>query len=208
MTMFDPAHRSESLAARAALLLLRNVDAVQEGLTHAARREGLPVLQATLLVRTHLAGPEQTTVSTLSETLHLTPPTVSDSLKALVRKGLLSRRRSPEDGRRVNFHLTPVGEETARRLAVWAAPVEDTVARMSRSEQLSLLGTLAHLLYDRVREGHQVEEPMCLNCSDFEVLSWERGEFHCRARQSWLPLEGLRTDCPGHSPWRGDVRPS
>jgi DNA-binding MarR family transcriptional regulator len=208
MTMFDPAHRSESLAARAALLLLRNVDAVQEGLTHAARREGLPVLQATLLVRIHLDDPEHATVSTLSEILHLTPPTISDSLKALVRKGLLSRQRSPEDGRRVFFHSTLRGEETARRLAIWAAPVEDTVTRMSRSEQLCLLGTLAHLLHDRVREGHRVEEPMCLNCADFEVLSWERGEFRCRARQSWLPLEGLRTDCPGHSPWREDVRPS
>ena len=208
MTVFDPAHRSESLAARATLLLLRNVDAVQEGLTHAARREGLPVLQATLLVRTHLADSQVTTVSTLSEALRLTPPTVSDSLKALVRKGLLSRQRSPEDGRRVFFRPTLVGEEAARRLAVWAGPVEDTVARMSRSEQLSLMGTLAHLLHDRVREGHQVEEPMCLNCSDFEVLSWERGEFRCRARQSWFSLEGLRTDCPGHSPWLGDVRPS
>jgi DNA-binding MarR family transcriptional regulator len=208
MTLFDPAHRSESLAARTALLLLRNVDAVQEGLQHAARREGLPVLQATLLVRAQHADPEQTTVSTLSEALHLTPPTVSDSLKALVRKGLLSRQRSPEDGRRVFFHPTPIGEEIARRLKVWTAPVEDTVSRMSRSEQLCLMGTLARLLHDRVREGHQVEEPMCLNCSDFEVISWERGEFRCRARQSWLPLEGLRTDCPGHSPWRGDVRPS
>jgi len=208
MTTFDPAHRSESLPARAVLLLLRNVDALQEGLTHAARREGLPVLQTTLLVRTHLAGPGGTTVSALSEALHLAAPTVSESLKALVRKGLLSRRRSPIDGRRIFFQPTPTGEEAARRLAVWAEPVEDTVARMSRSEQLSLIGTLAHLLYDRVREGHRVDEPMCLNCSDFEVLSWERGEFRCRARQSWLPLEGLRTDCPGHSPWRAEVRPS
>jgi DNA-binding MarR family transcriptional regulator len=208
MTLFEPAHRTESLAARAALMFLQNAEAAQEDLTHAARREGLPVLQATLLVRSHLAGSEGVTVSALSEALHLTPPTVSDSLKALVRKGFLTRRRSPEDGRRVIFRPSASGIESAQRVMAWAGPLEDSLDRMTTDEQRSVMCALTRLLHDRVHEGYRVEEPMCASCTDFEVISWSEGRFRCRARQSWLPIEGLRTDCPGHSPWVEEQRPS
>ena len=155
-----------------------------------------------------LAGSEGVTVSSLSATLHLTPPTVSDSLKALVRKGLLTRRRSPEDGRRVIFRPTPAGIESAQRIMAWAGPLEDSLDRMSTDELRAVMCGLTRLLHDRVREGYRVEEPMCANCADFEVISWPEGRFRCRARQSWLPVEGLRTDCPGHSPWEEGQRPS
>ena len=143
-----PEHRAENIPARVALALIRTGTVTMSKETLAARQEGLPALQASLLIRIYSSARDQCTVGALAESLGLTPPTISDSLKALVRKGLVDRRRSAKDGRVVFFNTTHRGRDVARRLGQWSRPVEQSVAEMSRVRRTFEPRPQVHELYD------------------------------------------------------------
>ncbi len=193
-----PEQRADSIPARVALALIRTGTVTISKETLAARSEGLPALQASLLIRIYSSARDQCTVGALAEALGLTPPTISDSLKALVRKGLVDRRRSAKDGRVVFFNTTHRGREVARRLGQWALPVERSIAEMSREEQGEFMKLLTKILRDRVEEGIPIPEPMCVSCSSFEITSWRDGNYRCTRLETKMDPFTLKTDCPQH----------
>lgn len=199
MAPVRPEHRSESLPARVALTLLRTGSTLLSKETWAAREEGLPTLQANLLVRILHSETRDATVGALAEAFGLTPPTISDSLKALVRKGLLERTHSQEDGRVVFFHCTPRGRTVGKKLSRWAEAVEGSVSALSLQEQTTFMELLTRVLRDRVLEGLPVPENMCVSCGHFQTMGNGGGvRFHCRQLNAVLSPEALKTDCLSH----------
>jgi len=198
MAVFDKAHRSESLPARIALTLIENGMAAQANKTVAARNEGLPTLQASLLIHMHTFNGNGSTVGVLADKMQLTPPTISDSMKALVRKGYLTRQKSEEDGRVAYFHLTKKGNNLADRLQSWADPIEDSIRGLTADQQLELLGALTRVLRDQVEAGFVPAEAMCASCGHFRTVSEQGNKFYCIRRDELLSLEELCVDCPNH----------
>ncbi len=198
MAVFDKTHRSESLPARIALTLIENGVAAQANKTVAARSEGLPTLQASLLIHMHTFNGNGSTVGVLADKMQLTPPTISDSMKALVRKGYLTRQKSKVDGRVAYFHLTKKGNNLAHRLESWADPIEDSIGGLTRDQQLDLLGALTRVLRDQVEAGFAPAEAMCASCGHFRTVSEEGNTFYCIRRDELLSLEDLCMDCPNH----------
>ena len=198
MAVFDVEHRSESMPARIALTLIENGNAALTKKANIARSEGLPTLQASLLIHLREFNGDGGTVGYLAEAMQLTPPTISDSMKALVRKGLLTRERSEADGRVAFFKLTRRGLKLADRLSEWADPIEKSIAGLSREDQLSLLGALTRVLKSQVEDGFCPAEPMCASCDYFEVGSHAKNIFHCSRRDKAISLAELCTDCQNH----------
>ena len=198
MAVFDKTHRSESLPARVALTLIENGMAAQASKTVVARNEGLPTLQASLLVHMHTFNGNGSTVGVLADKMQLTPPTISDSMKALVRKGYLTRTRSADDGRVAFFHLTKSGRTLAERLRTWADPIEESIRGLTKEQQLELLGILTRVLRDQVEAGYAPAEAMCASCGHFRTVSDKRDEFYCVRRDETISLEELCIDCSNH----------
>ena len=198
MAVFDQDHRSESLPARIALTLIETGMAAQASKTAAARGEGLPTLQASLLVHMLTFNGQGGTVGVLADKMQLTPPTISDSMKALVRKGYLTRQKSKEDGRVAFFHLTKRGNALAARLRQWADPIETSIRGLTKEQQLDLLGALTRVLRDQVEAGFLPAEAMCASCGHFQSVSGEKNRFYCARRDVLLSLEELCVDCPNH----------
>lgn len=203
MAVFNQSHRSESLPARIALTLIENGIATQANKTISARGEGLPTLQASLLIHMHTFNGNGSTVGVLADMMQLTPPTISDSMKALVRKGYLTRQKSEEDGRVAYFHLTKKGGDLAGRLESWADPIEESIRGLTRKQQLDLLGALTRVLRDQVDAGFTPAEAMCVSCGYFKSVSEEGHRFYCERLDELLSLEDLCTDCPNHIPCGG-----
>jgi DNA-binding MarR family transcriptional regulator len=198
MAVFDVEHRTESLPARIALTLVENGNAALAKKANLARSEGLPTLQASLLIHLREFNGTGGTVGYLADAMQLTPPTISDSMKALVRKGFLTRERSKEDGRVAFFKLTRKGLKLAGRLRGWADPIERSIAGLSRHDQLALLGALTRVLRNQVEDGFCPAEAMCASCRHFEVGSHAKNIFHCSRKDKALSLAELCTDCQNH----------
>ena len=203
MAVFNQSHRSESLPARIALTLIENGMATQANRTISARGEGLPTLQDSLLIHMNTFNGNGSTVGVLADMMQLTPPTISDSMKALVRKGFLTRQKSEEDGRVAYFHLTEKGGDLAGRLESWADPIEESIRGLTRKHQLDLLGALTRVLRDQVDAGFTPAEAMCVSCGYFKSISEEGHRFYCERLDELISLEDLCTDCPDHIPCGG-----
>jgi DNA-binding MarR family transcriptional regulator len=84
-----------------------------------ARGVGLEPRQHQLLLALRGLPPGTApTVGALAERLLVRHHTVVELLDRLADRGLIERRRAPEDGRRVHLAITPRGQTLLRRLSV------------------------------------------------------------------------------------------
>lgn len=87
-----------------------------------------------LIVRELLAGPRR--YGQLADVLTSTSPkTLVERLRYLEGQGVIARTAYPERPRRVDYRLTPIGEELAgvlRELWLWGARLQDQEAKQSQ----------------------------------------------------------------------------
>lgn len=100
------------------------------------RRLGLSgAMYAVLIATAHHQGEAGVAPRALADHMHLPAPHITTTLKALVARGLVAKRRNPRDGRGVLVSLTRAGEAALRRLAPYQSRVNDALfAHLSRGE--------------------------------------------------------------------------
>jgi hypothetical protein len=125
-------------------------------------------------------------------------PTITGSLIALERKGLILRQTDPADARATIVKVTPaaLGQPAA------AAPSLATVALadLSEAEQASLLKTLIKLIRSlQLREAIPPQR-MCVTCKYFRpnVHPQAAEPHHCAFVDAPFGNSALRLDCAEH----------
>ncbi len=166
-----------------------------------ARREGLTPLQQRVVLtagRRDRAAPE---IGALAAGFDVSPPTVSDAVAALVRKGLVERVVGP-DARRRAVVLTAHGREVADRLVDWDAPVVQAVSCLDPTDKVAALAALLDVIASLSRAGEIGVARTCTTCRFFQSSTGaEADEPHrCRLLDLPLPRSELRVDCPEHEP--------
>ncbi len=131
-------------------------------------------------------------VARLSEELQVTRPTVSDSVKLLVDRGLLARKPDPHDGRSHTLCLTAEGR---RNLPV-AEPFTEALAALPVQEREMLLLALMRMLASLLESGDVQVQRMCWTCAHYR--GDRKGRHHCQLLGTDLAVAELRTDCPEH----------
>src|ERR1700728_4276376 len=110
------------------------LDRVGEALGVLARRAAaahdLSVTQMRVLARLRAGPPPEALTTELARELDVSGPTVSDTLAALRRKGLVEQVADPADGRRRVLRLTPAGHSLGTAVTRWTAPAEVVTARI------------------------------------------------------------------------------
>jgi DNA-binding MarR family transcriptional regulator len=130
------------------------LDALRRILRHlrnaaATTHESLGISAAQLFVVQTLAdAPNALSVNELAERSYADQSTVSVVAKRLAKKGLVARRRSAEDRRRVDLSVTPRGRALLRRSLV--SPQRDIVDALGRLPP-GTRGALAKLLVELLR---------------------------------------------------------
>lgn len=101
-------------------------------------REGLPLSE--LEVMRLLVRRPGLSVGDVASELGLHGPNASAAVRALAARGLLERRRDPDDGRVTRLHPTRQAIATRdRREDAWAATLRDALARLEPSDAAALL---------------------------------------------------------------------
>jgi DNA-binding MarR family transcriptional regulator len=131
-------------------------------------------------------------VARLAEELQVTKPTVSDSVRLLVERGLLARRPAAHDARSHTLHLTAAG----RKQLPAATPFAAALRHLPRPEREALLLGLMRLLRSLLQSGHVQVQRMCWTCAHYR--GDRQGKHHCLLLQKDLAVADLRTDCPEH----------
>lgn len=96
-----------------------------------------------LMVVAELEGQEPVTVSAVAEKLHTTSAYVTMETGKLLRRGLIEKRKNPDDGRSVLLSLTDTGREAVDAFAPVVQEINDTLFDGIGPETFALFSDIA-----------------------------------------------------------------
>lgn len=165
-----------------------------------ATRHHLSPLQLELLAVVAAGPPPEPLGGTLARELAVSQPTVTDSLRALVDKGLVARTPDPADRRRTLVSVTPAGAALADQLTAADRTVRDAIGALDPARQGELLDALLDVIARFVDAGVIDVARTCTTCHHHRRRP--DGGHHCTLLGTDLTPVELRVNCPEHTPTR------
>lgn len=194
MTSFD-----EPVPQRLATGLAKIAVAVRHQERAAAGANELTATQALVLrmVSNESAG---VPVSDLAHRLAVTVQTVSDSVAALDRKGLVARRPDEDDRRVVRVTATQAGVQTVADLDRSPDALLASVGELSPDEQRVLLRVVVKLIRGLQQRGEMPVARVCATCRFFAPYAHANSAqpHHCHFVDAPFGEAQLQTDCADH----------
>ena len=165
-----------------------------------ADTSGLTPTQAQILVHLVSRGPAR--VTAVAEEIAVTQPTASDSVAALVRKGMVEKRRDPVDARAMLLHPTPAGRRIAGEAATWPDALLAAIDVLAPEEQAAFLKGLTKMIRTLQVRGAIPVQRLCVSCRHFRPnkhIGTARPH-HCAFVDAAFGDADLRLDCGDHEP--------
>ena len=161
---------------------------------------GLNPTQAHVL--TFIAGRGETgeRVGSVAAHIGVTQPTATDSIAALIRKGLLTKAADAQDARAASIRITQAGCDVVRGMGLVATATDRALETLTIIEQKELLELVIKTIRALQVAGAIAPQRMCVACSYFRPNAHEdrRAPHHCAYVDAAFGAEGLRVDCAEH----------
>jgi DNA-binding MarR family transcriptional regulator len=165
-----------------------------------AAQSGINAAQDAIL-RLLRARPQGLRVQELARHLNVRQPTVTDSLIALERKGLVERAADPADGRASLVKPAREGLPLGQMAQTGASnQTAAALAQLSEAEQTGLLKMLIKLIRGLQLSNAIPPQRMCVSCKYFRpnVHTDARAPHHCTFVDAAFGDAALRLDCRDH----------
>lgn len=144
----------------------------------------------------------------VAEHLGVTQPTATDSVAALVRKGLLTKLADPDDARAVAIRITPAGCDIVRGVGLTITSTERALETLTPAEQSDML----ELVIKTIRALQEAKaippQRLCVTCRHFRAHVHDDAELphHCALVDAAFGGRHLRLDCGEHEPADAEAR--
>jgi len=193
---FDLSH--DPIAQRVLTGLAKIGLALRSHAWHEAVQRGLTPTQAQVLALLRRRSGRSVRMSDIAEELAVTPATVSDTVAALTRKGLVQKMSSPLDARAMVVTLTAAGRWKAEHIAGWPDLLMDAIDALSPTEQEVFLQGLIKIIRGLQERGQIPVAQMCVTCRFFRpyVHTDPDRPHHCLFVDAPFGNRHLRLDCP------------
>lgn len=160
-----------------------------------SKENALSPIQIQMLIFLLFHTAEKCKISYLAQEFNLTKATVSDSVKVLLQKNLVTKTSDPLDTRSFSLALTATGRQTAEKSANFAFAIEQPLTNLTEFQKEAMLSGLLRLIYELNRAGVITLQRMCFTCTHFRT---REGAPFCNLLQIRLAAGDLRIDCPEH----------
>lgn len=150
-------------------------------------------IQLLLFCDTHKK--EDLKVSFLATEFDLTKATVSDSIKVLLKKELLTKEINPSDSRSFTVQLTAKGKEIVAKTSGFTTALEQSIDSFTEEEKGTFLNQLMRLIYQLNQKDIISTQRMCLTCHHYKK---DGNNHYCSLIEKQLKNTELRIDCPEH----------
>lgn len=160
-----------------------------------SKQNALSPIQIQLLIFLLFHAREKCKVSYLANEFNMTKATISDSVKVLLQKKLISKLDDENDTRSFILALTPTGKGIAQKASLFTGAMEKPLSKLSTQQKENLLQSLLQLIYSLNQSGVITIQRMCFTCAHYQS---DAGKHYCKLLQTRLKNEDLRIDCPEH----------
>lgn len=192
-SIFNPEQQASNTTSKVVAALERLSEAFRVLLWQEAKQHGISPIQVQILTFL-LHYPERLcTVTYLATYFNMTKATISDAIKTLEAKNLITRKGDKQDNRSHSLHLSREGKTLAKKVERFADPMLKSVQQIPEEKQAELLEQLLGLIRDLNNDLVITPQRMCFNCRFYE----KKGKTHyCNLVQSNLRSGDLRVECP------------
>lgn len=196
---------TEPLASRIATGLHKIGLAMKQQAWQQANEEGLSATQGQILAALVTHG--ALTGSELAERLGVTLPTVSDSVRVLVEKKLITKSPDPRHPRARLLAPTKKGAQLGARARSWPEFMAAAVADLSADEQRAFFSGVVKMIRSLQDQGLIPVSGMCVTCVHFRPnVRPGATPHHCAFVDAPLAAEQVRLDCADHEVAAADSR--
>lgn len=194
-SIFNPHEQEKQLASKVVAGLERISEVFKVLLWEQATTTGLSPIQIQILIFVAWHRRELCTVSHLAREFNITKATVSDAIRVLENKSLISKLPFPGDKRSYSIALTDSGKTIVDSTGGFSQPLKAQVDRLSSQDLEKLWDTLSRLIYQLNRSGILTVQRTCYACAHFEPANDGSPAF-CRLLRKDLLTQDIRLDCP------------
>lgn len=198
--IFDPQYRKDNRSARIGMALFRTSQAIKKMTQAESNALGFSPVQIQALLFSYYTRSDVATVGNLANSIGTTHVTAVKIVNGLVKKGLMTKTRKPEDRRVTLLRLTPKGKETVSKLENWGHSLEETLHSISDEVLANFELGLGAIISTLEKSGHLVVSEPCLGCIHFRPNTGDAAAPHyCKLIQKFLSHEASLKACPEHT---------
>ncbi|MCA6379120.1 MAG: winged helix-turn-helix transcriptional regulator [Cytophagales bacterium] len=194
---FDLENQNENIDSRIVAAMERVSQAFRVLLWNQSKETSLSPIQIQILIFLMFHSEEKRKVSYLAEEFNMTKATISDSIKVLAQKRMISKKSEMHDTRSYVIYLTSKGLEVAKKIATFAGRMQTPINRLDLADKENLLISLMDIIHYLNKTGVITIQRMCKTCVYFSPGSDTTHHF-CRLLNQKLFDKDLRIDCPEH----------
>ncbi|AFD06123.1 MarR family winged helix-turn-helix transcriptional regulator [Solitalea canadensis] len=194
---FDLSHQNLTVDSKIVAALERISQAFRVLLWNESKELSLSPIQIQVLIFLLYHSDEKRKVSYMAHEFNMTKATISDSIKSLEQKELISKEYEQHDTRSYIIHLTPKGKELAEQTALFTNEIQTPVNKLLPDDKENLLLSLLNIISHLNKTGVITIQRMCMSCRHYKTNY--NGEAHfCALLNTKLETSELRVDCPEH----------
>lgn len=196
-SVFDLNHQNSSVESKIIASLERVSQAFRVLLWNESKEFSLSPIQVQVLIFLLHHSNDKRKVSYLANEFNMTKATISDTVKTLEQKQLITKENEPHDIRSYIIHLTPKGSEIANQTSLFTKQIQVPIDKLDSSDKENLLLSLLDIIHHLNKSGVITIQRMCLTCEHYK--SHFEGQKHfCGLLNQKLASTELRVDCPEH----------
>jgi DNA-binding MarR family transcriptional regulator len=195
---FDLNRQNASTESRIVAALERIAQAFRVLLWQESKENTLTPIQVQVLLFLRFHSAEKCKVSYLADEFNMTKATISETIKTLENKQLVSKTPELHDTRSYIIGLTAKGEELAEKTSLFSKEIFKPIDTLHQDDKESLLLSLLGIITHLNRTGVITIQRMCLTCSHHAEYGEEGHQHFCKLLNQPLKTTDLRLDCPEH----------
>lgn len=192
---FNLNEQNQKIESRIVVALERISEAFRVLLWNESKENSLSPIQIQILIFIHFHSLEKCKVGYLADEFNMTKATISDSVRVLLAKGLVTKETDPFDARSHSLSLTNDGKKIAKKASLFASSIEKPIDKLTQEQKRIMLNGLLKLIYDLNKSGIITIQRMCFTCSFYND---ENGIHYCNLLKTKLSESEIRVDCPEH----------
>lgn len=192
---FDREEQINNKRARTVAGIERLSTIFRSSLQEEVKALGLSPLHGQILLFIATHNKNECNPSVLAQEFAITKPTVSDSIRSLIGKKLITKEQDKRDARAFILSLTSEGKAAVTQLNSLTAYFDQALAEVQEAELDTIWAGLAQLL-TQLQKNTKIPARMCTSCAFYQPKT-DSG-FYCDLLKQALPDSELRIDCPEH----------
>lgn len=194
---FDLNHQNQSIDSKIVASLERVAQAFRVLLWQESKEFALSPIQVQTLIFLLHHSDEKRKVSYLADEFNMSKATISDTIKTLEQKELISKEYEPHDTRSYIIGLTKKGKDIARKTSLFTKEIVAPIDKLPQDDKETMLLGLLDIIQHLNKSGVITIQRMCSTCTYYQPTASGQKHF-CKLLNQQLHVAELRIDCPEH----------